>query len=533
MFIVASFWSTFFNKYGYDTEYRLISFDEDKYLKPLNQIYSTQKELVFTRCAYCHLEQSKKVQLLRCSQCKILFYCNIDHQTKHWKLIHKNFCKKWKKKYKHKKLTQQEIDDLDVTTTLFLSKLYQTHHGPKIEIFQDMLHERGRNEERNQHELLFPDAPIDDKYLNTVNLMMTTIIRAFDEDGDSKLNFMEWRKMWRELGFYSIYDISPFGFYSYHDLFYTISQDIGLIPVYQCSLSNGSFGSYIYPHMDMHSTSSKNYNVLYGPKEIVQSLRFCAYLKSQNKDNQDEDYMDEHDFYDEQISTQKAFKLLYKLYGHAQCVEVCQSQTDIYDIILNTINPYLGKDIVTIIYNYSTSAGCSYIINVSWHRIKWYNLNLDQHGLWNLYNRCNYAKKQYYDIFYLFQTNEKGYTYLSIYIEICDNVTKCDEKLAMLQDGFDRVNELERTNPKQRWCLGQCLSYIPKYSFNIQEHAILIAKVLDFHGLDPKLCHYIYLGVGMNSSMNYKKKVVDAFKKKYNTNTKYRPHQQKRSDYFL
>ena len=95
---------------------------------------------------------------------------------------------------------------------------------------------------------------------------------------------------------------------------------------------------------------------------------------------------------------------------------------------------------------------------------------------------------------------EKGYTDTTIGIQICEG-QRCNEKLETLQSGspfaFQSVNIEETMNPQQRWCLGQCSGDIPDFSFTLKEHAKLIGKVLEFHGLNAKLCHFIYVGVGV------------------------------------
>lgn len=164
-FCVVSFWSTCFNGYGYDTEYRLVSMDPSDreliYLKPLDAIYSNDgnKKPTTNRCSYCHSTTGK---LLRCSGCKILFYCNTECQRKHWKLIHKQNCKKYRRKYKKRTLTQQEIDDIDRDASLELSKMAQTHYGDKVEKFKEMINERVRcgkgKDEKKEPELLMPEA---------------------------------------------------------------------------------------------------------------------------------------------------------------------------------------------------------------------------------------------------------------------------------------------------------------------------------------------------------------------------------------
>ena len=179
-FCVVSFWTTS-DGYSYDTEYRLVSLDpsdrELKYLKPLDAIYSNDgnKEAIIQRCSYCHSTTGK---LLRCGGCKILFYCNTECQRKHWKLIHKANCKKYRKKYKNRSLTQQEVDDIDCAATLKLSKMSQTHYGDKVERFKEMLNERYRcakgEDGEKKPELLMPD--LGDQF--PVNIWWTSMMKG-------------------------------------------------------------------------------------------------------------------------------------------------------------------------------------------------------------------------------------------------------------------------------------------------------------------------------------------------------------------
>lgn len=162
-FSVVSFWSTCFDGYGYGTEYRLVSVDprdrELVYLKPLDAIYSNEEnaEPINKRCFYCH---STTRRLLRCGGCKVVFYCNTDCQSKHWKLIHKENCKKYREKYKNRALTQRELYDIDRDATVKLSKMSHTYDGHKLERLNEMIVARLRCEGgeggKKQPELLMP-----------------------------------------------------------------------------------------------------------------------------------------------------------------------------------------------------------------------------------------------------------------------------------------------------------------------------------------------------------------------------------------
>eukprot|EP01083_Nonionella_stella_P078700 215525_1 len=517
MFRVASFWSTAHNECSYHTEYRLISLEDNQPLKPLHQIYETNGSKTScaskaTHCAYC---RAKNKPLRRCGGCKILFYCSTLCQKKHWELIHKKECKLWKKKYKNKTLTEQQIDDLCTGSLLKLSKLEESYHGKRIELFKQMIHERTLIAQKETPEDCLFDGG-DSKEISVINTVMRFVIQAFDRDGDKKLNFTEWCRMVKELNL---------GRLRLRYVWDVINEDLGLSQPYEPSLSNGTYGSYIYPDFNGFG------EILHGPREIMETLRWCAYIRTtQVENNEDTDFMDEYDLDDDMEAMKKAFKLLLKLSGHAQAI-VCSGEPPedrIYDTILEAV-PYLNLDIASVIYNYSTLTG-QHIIYVSWHKIRWLNLSEDQDGLWALYDRKR--GDQYYDLYYLSKQDEKGYDDTTIGIEICDDRDACNKKLDMLDSGdmfaFASVDMNERLRSNQRWCLGQCASYIPNNSFNLNEYAILIGKVLEFHGLNPRLCHYIYIGVGVKGETKHKSKIVDAFNVKYGTNARYRPHKQKR-----
>eukprot|EP01084_Bolivina_argentea_P237007 398424_1 len=214
-------------------------------------------------------------------------------------------CKIWKKKYKNKTLTQQQIEDLDTASTLKLTKLAQSYRDTKLDLFGEMIRVRSKIGQRESAgELLFSDDDNDECQL--MNTMMTVVFDAFDTDGDKKLNYTEWCRIVKELGLRRLN--LPF-------LWQQINQDIGLIPSHEASLSNGSYGTYIYPEFDGFK------EILHGPKEIIETLRWCAYARSIAKDNEDEDFAERYGLYDKK-AIQKAFTLLYKLYGHAQQI-VC------------------------------------------------------------------------------------------------------------------------------------------------------------------------------------------------------------------
>jgi TPR repeat protein len=45
-----------------------------------------------TRCAFCNEAATPPARLKRCSRCKVLMYCSVEHQKEHW-MDHKRWCK--------------------------------------------------------------------------------------------------------------------------------------------------------------------------------------------------------------------------------------------------------------------------------------------------------------------------------------------------------------------------------------------------------------------------------------------------------
>ena len=227
--------------------------------------------------------------------------------------------------------------------------------------------------------------------------------------------------------------------------------------------------------------------------------------------------MDEYGYDDENTATLKASKLLYKLYVHA--LDIVRfgepEQEDVCDAILDAV-PHFDKDIASIIYNFLAFwPWDNHIFNVSWHRVKWYNQPHDQMGLWDLYDRS--ADNQHYDIFYLSKEGHKGCPIAMMNIKICNDIQKCNDEMR-----FDDVSSKASTTPSQRWCLGSCPSFVPNLLFSSKEYAIMIGKVLELHGLHPKLCHSIYIGDEIKLSARRKSKIVDEFNKTHASNAKIR-----------
>lgn len=243
---------------------------------------------------------------------------------------------------------------------------------------------------------------------------------------------------------------------------------------------------------------------------------------------------------DEEVSHKHAFRLLSKLFGHAQndILSMGPPQDAVYDAIFQSV-PFMHRDIAALIYDFASFTR-EKILNVNWHRVTWLTLDDDQEGLWNLYDRDR--DDQHFDLFYVNKSDDKGYDDVSIHVQICDDLAGCNQKLTVLQQEagkeesykFQMIELLEKQEAMQKWCLGQCSAYIPTFSFNARDHATLIAKVLKFHGMDPKMCHYIYVASGVKVDLEHqtgisaKRRVVEVFREICGSETRFRPHGSKK-----
>lgn len=149
---------------------------------------------------------------------------------------------------------------------------------------------------------------------------------------------------------------------------------------------------------------------------------------------------------------------------------------------------------------------------------------------------------QHFDLFYI-SKSEKGYDDISVHVQICTNPTRCGQKLNLLEQyrdngdsqKFHLLEMLDKGIGRQKWCLGQCLAAIPTFSFNVRDHALLLSKVLKYHGMNPILCHSIYVGPGVKVELEQKqgigakRKVVELFRKICGSETRFRPHAPKKS----
>jgi len=234
--------------------------------------------------------------------------------------------------------------------------------------------------------------------------------------------------------------------------------------------------------------------------------------------------------------------MLSKLFGYAQndgLLSIGMRQDKVYDAIFESV-PFMHRDIVALIYDFA-SYTMQRTLNINWHRITWLTVEDDQEGLWNLYDRDR--DDQHFDLFYINKQDERGYDDISIHVQICDDIKSCDKKLTILQReqrkeesyGFHLLELMEKHDPTQKWCLGQCSAYIPTFSFSHRGHATLILKVLKFHRMNPKMCHFIYIGPALKveledgPSIAEKRHVVEIFREISGSTTRFRPHGPKKS----
>merc|ERR1719203_1137142 len=149
-------------------------------------------------------------------------------------------------------------------------------------------------------DLLFPDPHprFNETKRKMINLLMKTVIEAFDQDKDKRLNFTEWKALWKSLGFRKLKDLCEFGLQSWNQLLY-LHRDLGLFnqfeDLYRPSLSTGLYGS--YPYGQLHRLEAP---ISLGPKDILQTLKVAAYIKSRSKRNVDYDFRFQWELSDEE-----------------------------------------------------------------------------------------------------------------------------------------------------------------------------------------------------------------------------------------
>ena len=302
---------------------------------------------------------------------------------------------------------------------------------------------------------------------------------------------------------------------------------IGLLPEHEPSLSNGKYGSYLYPNAAVYAP------VLFGKEQIIKTLGYGAFFMTLDPNNEDPDFQKKWNFHSPKATIKKAFTLMSRLLGHAMHITMhgdrSRDQEKVYDAIMEAV-PFLDKDTVSIIYDFQSLALCHFL-NVSWHRIEWHMLPDDTEGLWNEYDRK--SGHQHFDLFYLKKQHETGRMDIFVQIEICDDIKWCNKKLEFIESGsvlgFSVANSMDSQKRRQRWCLGMCPAYIPVYSFVIRDHATFLGKVLKYHNLNPVQCHYIYVGEQLDMSIESKKKIVDEYNAMFGSKTKFRPHHPEKS----
>eukprot|EP01084_Bolivina_argentea_P224641 379810_1 len=509
-FVIASFWTITCNGKMFDTEYRLIHLKTNEYIKPpLN--FSEAKDDIVKRCSYCHNTNNK---LKQCSGCKIVLYCSVNCQKDHWNLIHKKECKLWKVQFKNTILRQQQKQDLEIESFLKLQQMSQQYHAIYVK-FSEMLTKRSIITQKQSKTSFFDinenDNIEDIKRYTAYNSMIEMVIKAFDRDGDKRLDFKECRNMLRILNCFR--SPSEKTNVEYKNFWYDMCKMLGLIPEYLPSLNSGVYGGYLY----------SNKQITFGSIEIMESLRILSYSLFAFDDEENEENADVQ-------ARGYALKLLTQVYGYAQSMLQIgeSSKEDLFEIILDCV-PFLNENVVSIIYNYATISG-QYVIKISWHLIKWMNIIEDQFGLWDLYD-IN-GNNMYYDLFWLSKCDQKGNGMVKLMIEICNNKKHCDKKIKGINPlslfGYVEAHIDDENINKQRWSLGSIPSYIPNFSLSLNQHAILIGKVLEIHHLNPKLCHYIYIGIGIRCERMKKKFIVDRFNEIYDTNALWRSHAPKK-----
>eukprot|EP01084_Bolivina_argentea_P319059 553417_1 len=504
-FIIVSFWSTIYEKQALHTEYRLVSLNNLHYLKPKSKSTTKQRR---PRCDYCSLMKTK---LNRCGGCKIMLYCSKECQQKHWKIVHKQFCKKFRKR---KNLTEKDKNDCRNEEMLYLDKLSdKSKHIEKQN--REWLKLQGINEQKQKpkDELLFDGESRNEMVMNT---QMEVIIDAFGE-GDKKLNFKKWSKLVKETGIYDGH--YPGGLIQF---WFNMCEELGFVEEYLPSLNNGSYGSYVRKrNVDVEP-------ILFGPRELVETFRNIAYIHavySARNTGKSVDYNCHSD-----TAYQKAFKMLMELYGHAQSI-LCAGETsfdDVCDAIINCIPFFTDRNLLAIIYDYSSEMGPSRSLQISWHKIRWYTVDECHKEFWTKYD---VESDVLYDIHYICKRDEKGYEDYMLNILICNDKKACEDKIKMCNEGKHYiVDRMEMMGKIKKWCLGNCAAYIPNYSFQLKHHAVLILKILQLYKLKPKLCHVIYVGKEVRCGYKEKGDIVAEFNKISGAKTLWKSHKRKHSN---
>lgn len=77
------------------------------------------------KCAECDIEAS-----LKCTACKLVFYCGVEHQKKHWK-IHKNDCRRLYEVEESKELGRYVVATRDIPAKTIIFAEAPLVVGPK------------------------------------------------------------------------------------------------------------------------------------------------------------------------------------------------------------------------------------------------------------------------------------------------------------------------------------------------------------------------------------------------------------------
>eukprot|EP01084_Bolivina_argentea_P319058 553416_1 len=367
--------------------------------------------------------------------------------------------------------------------------------------------------QKPKDELLFDGESRNEMVMNT---QMEVIIDAFGE-GDKKLNFKKWSKLVKETGIYDGH--YPGGLIQF---WFNMCEELGFVEEYLPSLNNGSYGSYVRKrNVDVEP-------ILFGPRELVETFRNIAYIHavySARNTGKSVDYNCHSD-----TAYQKAFKMLMELYGHAQSI-LCAGETsfdDVCDAIINCIPFFTDRNLLAIIYDYSSEMGPSRSLQISWHKIRWYTVDECHKEFWTKYD---VESDVLYDIHYICKRDEKGYEDYMLNILICNDKKACEDKIKMCNEGKHYiVDRMEMMGKIKKWCLGNCAAYIPNYSFQLKHHAVLILKILQLYKLKPKLCHVIYVGKEVRCGYKEKGDIVAEFNKISGAKTLWKSHKRKHSN---
>ena len=358
--------------------------------------------------------------------------------------------------------------------------------------------------------------------------------------------------------------------------------------MYEPSLNNGSFGSFIYPHTEESLNRILIPNIRFDFDEIIKTLQVVSYLfvrngkldyepsendeKSDtgndninNNNNNNNNKWPPYGLWSEE-SLRQAIRLMFQLSSYVQSLSILDdyelSINDLYSQLKqlyntndnNNNNIVINYDICTIIHSYYTLYPFKFLIG--WKRVPFVNDTRDQKYVFNIKykkwqfqtknkipkqikkhknckndhlslnldmkddngsnnNNKNIRKRKKYDLFYFINVDETGNSNLWINFQVCHNPKLCEKTMGY----SSRVRDVNGKSDK--CCLGTCPGRIIRTSFDsYKEHALLIAKIVQYHQLDGKLCHSIYISKNVGVGTKNRQKVIDWFNKIYDSNTK-------------